>query len=262
MLFRMRVILVGDVYGSVGRRALARLLPELRQEPCFVVVNGENAAGGRGLHRKAAREIFAAGADAITLGNHAFDHREVYGLLGGEMGPVVRPLNLPPGTPGQGFCTVEKHGERFTVVNLLGRVFMSPAENPFVAVDTLLERGDLGAVLLDFHAEATSEKQAMGHFLAGRVAAVVGTHTHVQTADARVLDGTGYLTDLGMTGATDSVIGAEVGPALSRFVTGLPARQAQAGGPATLCAAVLEVQGGRCVHIEGVTLREWAGAPQ
>lgn len=256
MLCPMRVIVVGDVYGSVGRRALARLLPGLMHEPCFVVVNGENAAGGRGLHRKAAREIFAAGADVITLGNHAFDHREVYGLLEGAEGPVVRPLNLPPGAPGQGYCTVEKHGERFTVVNLLGRVFMGPAENPFVAVDTLLERDDLGAVLLDFHAEATSEKQAMGYHLAGRATAVLGTHTHVQTADARVLNGTGYLTDLGMTGASTSVIGAEVGPALSRFVTGLPARQAQAGGPGALCAAVLEVQGGRCTGIEAVTLRE------
>jgi metallophosphoesterase (TIGR00282 family) len=219
----VKLIFVGDVVGGVGRRTLAALLPGLREryEPDFVVVNGENAAGGVGITEKTAREILGAGADAITLGNHAYRHREVYDFLDRES-RIVRPSNYPKGSPGRGHTVVERGGLRLGVTNIAGMLFLEAARSPFSEADAVLSdlRGKADHILVDFHAEATSEKVAMGWHLDGRVTACVGTHTHVPTADGRVLPGgTAYVTDVGMTGGRGGVIGVRREDALARFLT-------------------------------------------
>jgi metallophosphoesterase (TIGR00282 family) len=224
----MRVLFVGDVVGGSGRRLLLSLLPELREQhrPDFVVVNGENAAGGLGITPKVADELLGAGVHAITLGNHAYRHREVYEYLDREP-RVIRPANYPKGNPGAGHTVVEASGTRLGVVNLSGTVFLEAARSPFAEADAVLAelRGKADHVLVDFHAEATSEKVAMGWHLDGRVTACVGTHTHVPTADARVLPGgTAYISDVGMTGPRGGVIGVKREQALERFRTMMPVR--------------------------------------
>jgi metallophosphoesterase (TIGR00282 family) len=224
----MRLLFVGDVVGGIGRRALRARLPELAEAhaPDFVVVNGENAAGGLGITERVAAEIFDAGVDAITLGNHAFQHRDAYGYLDREQ-RIVRPANYPKGNPGRGHTVIEKEGASLAIVNLSGTVFLDAARSPFSEVDAILAelRGRADHVLLDFHAEATSEKVAMGWHVDGRVVACLGTHTHVATADARVLPGgTAYITDVGMTGPRGGVIGVKRELALERFTTMLPIR--------------------------------------
>jgi metallophosphoesterase (TIGR00282 family) len=219
----VKLLFVGDVVGGIGRRTLAALLPSIRDanEPDFVVVNGENAAGGVGITQKTARELLETGADAITLGNHAFRHREVYELLDREP-RIVRPANYPKGSPGRGHTVVERNGVRLGVLNVSGMLYLEAARTPFAAVDAALSElsGSTDAVLVDMHAEATSEKVAMGWYLDGRVTACVGTHTHVPTADARVLPGgTAYVTDVGMTGPRGGVIGVKRELALERFLT-------------------------------------------
>ena len=218
----VKLLFVGDVVGGIGRRTLAALLPGIRDahQPDFVIVNGENSAGGVGITEKTARELFELGADAITLGNHAYRHREVYGYLDREE-RVVRPANYPKGSPGRGFTVVERDGMRLGVVNLSGLVFLQAVRSPFAEIDAALSelRGRTDAVLVDMHAEATSEKVAMGWHVDGRVTACVGTHTHVPTADGRVLPGgTAYITDVGMTGARTGVIGVKREQALERFI--------------------------------------------
>jgi 2',3'-cyclic-nucleotide 2'-phosphodiesterase len=219
----VKLLFVGDVVGGIGRRTLAGLLPGLRErhQPDFVVVNGENAAGGLGITRKTAREMLDGGVDAITLGNHAYRHREVYDYLDQEP-RIVRPSNFPKGSPGRGHTVIEAGGARLAVVNLSGLLFLEAVRSPFAEVDALLAelRGKVDAVLVDMHAEATSEKVAMGWHVDGRALACVGTHTHVATADARVLpDGTAYITDVGMTGPRGGVIGVKRELALERFLT-------------------------------------------
>ena len=219
----VKLLFVGDVVGGIGRRTLAALLPGIRDahEPDFVVVNGENAAGGVGITQKAARELFETGADAITLGNHAYRHREVYELLDREP-RIVRPANYPKGSPGRGHTVVERNGTRLGVVNVSGMLYLEAVRSPFAEADAALsELGDRAdAVLIDMHAEATSEKVAMGWHVDGRATAVVGTHTHIATADARVLPGgTAYVTDVGMTGPRGGVIGVKRELALERFLT-------------------------------------------
>jgi len=219
---------VGDVHGRPGRRAVARRVPSLRRElgVDFVVANAENSAGGVGLTPQTAGELFAAGVDALTGGNHTWAKREAYGLLDSDP-RVVRPANYPPGVPGQGSTVIRRGGAALAVLNLQGRVFMEPLDDPFrvarAEVDRLRELTPF--VLVDFHAEATSEKLALGYFLDGKVTAVVGTHTHVQTADERVLPGgTAYITDVGMTGPRDGVIGMDRDAILQRFLLQLPVR--------------------------------------
>jgi 2',3'-cyclic-nucleotide 2'-phosphodiesterase len=219
----VKLLFVGDVVGGIGRRTLAALLPGIRDEhrPDFVVVNGENSAGGVGITQKTARELFDMGADAITLGNHAYRHREVYEYLDREE-RIVRPANYPKGSPGRGHTVIERDGMRLGVVNLSGLVFLQAVRSPFAEVDAALaelrDRADF--VLVDMHGEATSEKVAMGWHLDGRVTACVGTHTHVATADARVLPGgTAYVTDVGMTGPRGGVIGVKREQAVERFLT-------------------------------------------
>ncbi|MFN2615777.1 MAG: TIGR00282 family metallophosphoesterase [Thermoleophilaceae bacterium] len=219
----MKLLFVGDVVGGSGRRTLAGLLPSLRDRhaPDFVVVNGENAAGGVGITERTALELLDLGIDALTLGNHAYRHRDVYELLDRDE-RIVRPANYPRGSPGRGWTVVEKDGRRLGVANLAGMLFMQAARSPFAEADAVLSelRGKADHVLLDMHAEATSEKVAMGWHLDGRVTACVGTHTHVPTADARVLPGgTAYVTDVGMTGPRGGVIGVDRERALERFRT-------------------------------------------
>ena len=224
----MKLLFIGDVVGSPGRQVLESALPQLREEhsPDWLVVNGENSAGGLGVTAKTAKAFFEMGVDAITLGNHAYRHREAYAYLDEEP-RIVRPANYVKSNPGRGYTVVEKDGARLGVVNLSGTVFMKAARSPFSEIDSILNELDGRAdhVLLDFHAEATSEKVAMGWHVDGRVTACVGTHTHVPTADARVLPGgTAYVSDVGMTGARDSVIGVRTEQALESFRTQMPVR--------------------------------------
>jgi hypothetical protein len=218
----MRVLFIGDVVGSPGRRALNAMLPGLREELSLdvVIANGENAAGGRGLSIKTAKEMFQAGVDIISSGNHIWDNREIIEELDSEA-PILRPANYPPGSPGKG--SVRRKG--LTVLNLQGRTFMASIDDPFRAADALLEADSHGPIVVDMHAEATSEKLAMGWYLDGRVSAVLGTHTHVPTADTRILPkGTAYVTDAGMSGARDSILGFEVAASHRLFLSGLPTR--------------------------------------
>jgi metallophosphoesterase (TIGR00282 family) len=248
---------VGDIVGSPGRHAVESLLPGLRErhQPDFVVVNGENSAGGLGITPKIARALYNAGVDAITLGNHTYRHAEVYDFLDSN-DRIVRPANYPKGNPGRGHTIVEKDGVRLAVVNLSGTVFLDAARSPFAEVDAILAelRGKADHVLVDFHAEATSEKVAMGWYLDGRVTACVGTHTHVPTADARVLPGgTAYISDVGMTGARGGVIGVVKEQALKRFTTMMPVKFETAGDDPWLNGVLIEAgDDGRAVSIEQV----------
>jgi len=222
------ILFLGDVVGSVGRRALLRTLPALREryDPSFVVVNGENVAGGLGITPKLADEMIAAGVDAITLGNHAYHHREIYAYLDREP-HIVRPANYLRGQPGRGHCIVERAGVRLGVINLSGNLYLHAGRSAFAEADAVVSdlRGKVDHVLVDMHAEATSEKIGMGWHLDGRVTAVVGTHTHVPTADARVLPlGTAYITDVGMTGPRGGVIGVKREQAVEALVTQMPVR--------------------------------------
>jgi metallophosphoesterase (TIGR00282 family) len=219
----VKLLFVGDVVGGIGKRTLAAVLPALRDQhkPDLVVVNGENVAGGVGITAKTAQELLGLGVDAITLGNHAYRHRDVYEYLDREP-RIIRPANFPKGSPGRGHTVVESNGVRLGVVNLSGQLFLEAVRSPFAEADAILAelRDSTDAVLVDMHAEATSEKVALGWYLDGRVTAVVGTHTHVPTADARVLPGgTAYITDVGMTGPRGGVIGVKKELAIERFLT-------------------------------------------
>jgi 2',3'-cyclic-nucleotide 2'-phosphodiesterase len=255
----VKLLFVGDVVGGIGRRTLAALLPGIRDahQPDFVIVNGENSAGGVGVTEKTARELFEMGADAITLGNHAYRHREVYEYLDREE-RIVRPANYPKGSPGRGFTVIERDGVRLGVVNLSGLVFLAAVRSPFAEVDAALAelRGRADAVLVDMHAEATSEKVAMGWHLDGRVTACVGTHTHVPTADGRVLPGgTAYITDVGMTGSRNGVIGVKREQALERFIKLTNVRFETADEDPWLNAVLIDVDGeGRATAIEQLLL--------
>jgi hypothetical protein len=222
------ILFVGDLVGGLGRRTLLALLPGLREElaPDFVVVNGENVAGGLGITPKIADELFAAGVDVVTLGNHAYHRREVFGYLDATE-RILRPANFLATQPGHGWCVVERGGARLAVVNLQGNVFLRAGRVAFTEIDSVLEQleGRADHVLVDFHAEATSEKVAMGWHLDGRVTAVLGTHTHVPTADARVLPGgTAYITDVGMTGPRGGVIGVVKEQAIDSLRTHMSVR--------------------------------------
>ena len=224
----VRILFVGDVVGTLGRKTLAALLPSLQaeHEADFTVVNGENAAGGVGITPKVADEIFALGVDVITLGNHAFRQREIYPYLDGD-DPIIRPANYLASQPGRGSTVVEKNGVKLGVLNVSGNLFLDAAHPMFPAAERAVSRlhADTDLILVDVHAEATSEKVALGWYLDGRVTCVVGTHTHVPTADARVLpEGTAYLTDAGMTGPRGGVIGVKREQAIERMVSGLPVR--------------------------------------
>jgi metallophosphoesterase (TIGR00282 family) len=228
MAENISILFVGDIVGGIGRRTLLSLLPGLRERlaPTFVVVNGENAAGGLGITPKIADDLFAAGVDVITLGNHTYRHREIYRYLDAHE-PILRPVNFLRSQPGHGTCVVARDDVRLGVVSVSGNLFMNAARPAFTEVDAALHtlRRRVDHVLVDVHAEATSEKVGMGWHLDGRVTAVVGTHTHVPTADARVLPGgTAYITDVGMTGPRGGVIGVKREQALESMITKMPVK--------------------------------------
>ena len=245
----MKLLFCGDVVGRAGRKALLDRLPELRAELALdaVIVNGENAAGGFGITPAVCQDFFAAGADLITTGNHVFDQREIIPLLDREP-RLIRPLNMMPGTPGRGSAELRLvDGRRLVVLQVIGRLFMGPYDDPFRALEGELAKYALGAtvhaLVVDLHAEATSEKMALAHLADGRASAAIGTHTHVPTADAWIMPaGTAYITDVGMTGDYDSVIGMDKAVSLQRFRSHVPgARNTPALGEATLCAVYLEI---------------------
>ena len=251
----MRILMVGDVIGKPGRRAVKQLIPSLRLEHGIdmVIANGENTAGGFGITLETAYELLDSGVDVLTSGNHIWDQKEIIPYLDEGL-PLVRPANYPD-APGRGSLV----HNNVLVLNLMGRVFMPPLDCPFRAADRILDdaaaSGGPPVVIVDFHAEATSEKQAMGWYLDGRVSAVLGTHTHVGTVDARLLPrGTAYVSDVGMTGPMDSVIGSETGVVLERFLTGMPQRLSVANGPVLLNSVLVELDQdtGRALAIERI----------
>jgi metallophosphoesterase (TIGR00282 family) len=253
----MNVLMVGDIFGDSGRAALAKLLPRLRQEHAIdvTVVNIENAAGGFGVTPQIARACLeGGGVDVLTSGNHIWDKKEIIPYITKE-NLLLRPANFPAGTPGSGHITVKAGPHRIGVLNLMGRIFMNPIDCPFRKADELVQelRRETRVVLVDMHSEATSEVMALGWYLDGRVSAVVGTHRHVQTADERVLPGgTAYITDLGMTGPVDSVIGVDKDIIIQRFLTQMPIRFEPAKGPAALHGVVIAVdpETGRATSIQ------------
>lgn len=222
----MKLLIIGDLVGEPGREALGKYLERKRNDYDFIIVNGENVAGGFGITPKIANKVFNLGADVITLGNHTWDRREIYPYLN-ETENIIRPLNFAPGTPGKGYTIVNKNGKKIAVINIQGKVFMPPIACPFLAIEELLPKikAETSNIIVDFHGEATSEKQAMGWNLDGEVSLVYGTHTHTQTADEKILHrGTGYITDIGMTGGHDGILGMNKKESIQKFKDGLPAR--------------------------------------
>ena len=256
----MKLLFIADIVGQPGRRAVKELVPKLRQEHGvdLVVANGENSAGGSGITVKTAAEIFSSTVDIITSGDHLWDQKEVVDLLSSEP-RFIRPLNYPPGTPGHGSTLVQRDGRApLGIINLQGRTFMPPLENPFHAVLAEVERlrRSTNLIFIDFHAEATSEKVALARMLDGRVSAVIGTHTHVQTADEQIFPGgTAFLCDAGFTGPHESVIGREIEPIVRRFLTNMPQKFDVAARRVLLQGAVLELdeQSGKAVSITRVS---------
>jgi hypothetical protein len=256
----MKVLMIGDVVARPGRTAVLERVQDLREQHAvdLCVMNAENVSGGFSITQHHAEQLFAAGVDVMTSGNHIFDKREVVTYI--EREPrLLRPANYPPGTPGRGLWVGGAAGGRVAVVNLIGRVFMGAADCPFRAADEVLNSvpADVRVRLVDMHAEATSEKAAMGWHLDGRVSAVVGTHTHVQTADERVLtEGTAFLTDIGMTGSYAGVIGMDKGGTLARFTSVTARRPEHAAGQVRICAAVLDIDeaSGRARSISRLSL--------
>ncbi len=257
----IRILAIGDAYGEPGRKAIELLVNNMKRagEADFVVCNAENAADGAGITEKIARELFQAGCDVITCGDHAFDRKKEIEELFKKEPRILRPANFPKVLPGAGSCVVECKGHKIGVIHVAGQVFMRfHFASPFLSVDEELEKlkkQDVKIVLVDMHAEATSEKSAISWYLDGRVSAVVGTHTHVQTADERVTaKGTACLTDLGMTGPYDSVIGAEKEPILQRFLTQVNVRKEVAKHDVKLCGALITVDeySGKAVSIERI----------
>jgi metallophosphoesterase (TIGR00282 family) len=239
----MVVLFIGDVVGGPGRRGLAAAMPELRERyaPELVIVNGENSAGGMGITEKTAGALFDAGTDVITTGNHVYRHRSVYSFLN-RSDRVVRPANYPYANPGRGYTVVEGGGRRVGVINLSGAIGLKVARSPFHEVDSILEKIECDFAIVDFHAEVTSEKVAMGWHLDGRVAAVLGTHTHVPTADARVLpQGTAFISDVGMTGSRTSVLGVKPELILESLITQMPVKFETAEEDVWVMGAAVEV---------------------
>jgi len=257
----MKVLIIGDIMGEPGRRAIARVMPRLvsQRQIDIVIGNGENIAGGFGITPDLAEELFEMGLAVITTGNHAWDKKEILDYFPREP-RLLRPANYPAGVPGHGCYVIEtSSGEHLAVLHLMGRAYMPTLDCPFqVARKELVGlKNRAAAVVVDMHAEATSEKMAMGHYLDGEVTAVVGTHTHVQTADEQILPkGTAYLTDIGMTGPLHSVIGVKKELAIEKFLTGMPRRFEVAGGPTVFCAALLELDArlGKALSIERIRI--------
>ncbi len=257
----MRILMVGDVFGKAGRRTFTKYTAQLRQEKNIdlVVVNGENAAHGKGLTQSTFSELLSGGADIVTTGNHVWDNRDVYAIIDSEP-YLLRPANFPDGTPGRGFCVYPYRAKNIGVINLQGRVFMPPLDCPFTRAGEILRqlKNECDIILVDFHAEATSEKISLGFFLDGKVTAVVGTHTHVQTADERILpQGTAYITDLGMVGVLNSSIGLGIDSAIEKYLTCRSTKfDVPETGECIYCAAIIDIDNhtNRAVYIERVKI--------
>ncbi|MBS4203709.1 TIGR00282 family metallophosphoesterase [Lederbergia citrea] len=259
----MDILFVGDVVGSPGRDMVKEYLPKLKRKyrPQLTIVNGENAAGGRGITEEIYKQFLEAGANAITLGNHAWDNKAIFEFID-KAKYIARPANFPENTPGTGLVFLRINALEVAIINLQGRTFMPPLDCPFKKVDELIEiakqRTDI--IFIDFHAEATSEMQAMGWYVNGRATAVVGTHTHVQTADHRILpDGTAYMTDVGMTGPYDGILGMEREAVLHKFLTGLPVRfEVPKSGRKQLSACIITVDDktGKAVTIKPILIND------
>lgn len=253
----MKVLFIGDIMGEPGRKAINRALPKIvsQHQVDLVIGNGENVAGGFGITPDLALELFEMGLSVITTGNHAWDKKEILKFFDREP-RLLRPANYPDGAPGSGRYVVESPGgEKIGILQLMGRAYMPPVDCPFQVAKRELAhlKGEVSTVLVEMHAEATSEKMAMGHFLDGQVAAVVGTHTHVQTADEQLLtNGTAYITDIGMTGPLHSVIGIKKELAIEKFLTSMPRRFEVASGPSVFCAVLLDIDAsqGKALSIE------------
>lgn len=255
----MRILFIGDIMGRPGRKAAAAAIPKLRAEYGgfdFVIANGENSAGGFGLTEKVMKELFSSGIDILTNGNHIWDKKDFVPLLDSETN-VLRPANHPDGTPGRGFAVYENNGEKLGVLCLQGRTFMPPLEDPFRTAERIANESPVPAIFVDIHAEATSEKRALGRYLDGKVSAVVGTHTHIQTADEEILrGGTAYLTDAGMTGGHGGIIGMTAESVLPKFLYGTPCKFEIAEDDIRFQAAVIEIDGetGRAFDIKRINL--------
>jgi 2',3'-cyclic-nucleotide 2'-phosphodiesterase len=256
----MKLLLIGDVMGRPGRSALLDRLQDLKEQHAidFTVMNAENVAGGFSITAAIADLLFSSGIDVMTSGNHIFDKHEVIDYIK-KQPRLIRPANYPPSTPGQGMWVGEVRGVRIAVINVLGRVFMAPADDPFRIANELIESlpSDVKVRVLDIHGEATSEKMAMGWYLDGRVSAVYGTHTHVQTADERILhEGTAYITDLGMTGSYGGVIGMKKGDIISRFTSPIHRKADHSKNEVRICGAVVDVdeETGRARSIERINV--------
>ncbi len=249
----MRILMIGDVIGKPGRKAVKTLVPGLRQQYGIdlVIANGENTAGGIGLTRAMAEELLADGVDVVTSGNHIWDRKEIIPDLDGEL-PILRPLNYPPGVPGRGYLVKGQ----VLVVNLVGRVFIGHFDCPFRAMDCLLEGVSQRVIVVDFHGEATSEKVALGKYLDGRVSAVLGTHTHVGTIDARLMPlGTAFVSDVGMVGPIDSVIGDDAEAVIERFLTQMPHRLSVGKGGIVFNSVLVEIEeSGRATAITRIDI--------
>lgn len=256
----MNILFIGDIVGPPGCNMVRRTLPKLkrRYDISLVVANGENASAGNGILPKTADFLFHSGVDVLTLGNHAFRRREIYDYLD-EQPYIIRPFNYPKGVHGRGFCIYDMGAVQIAVVNLIGQVYLSPNGDPFEAADCVLKQIDTPNILVDFHAEATGEKGAMAYYLAGRVSAVLGTHTHVQTADARILkERTGFVSDVGMTGPYDSILGACPSAVVQGLTTHLPTRFRVEDGPCHMQMALLqlETKTGVCQEITALQMMD------
>jgi len=240
----LKLLFIGDIVGKPGRRAVDKYLKQCKEEFDVIIANGENVAGGTGMTKKVCEELFSYGIHVLTSGNHVWDKKEIFDFIDDEK-RILRPINYPEGTPGIGYNIYEINGYVVGVINALGRVFMLPLSCPFITIKEQVEKikKHTNIIIVDFHAEATSEKIAMGYYLSGKVSAVIGTHTHIQTADERILSGkTAYITDVGMTGAFDSVLGVRKNEVIKKFLTQLPQRFSVAKeGGIMINAVILEI---------------------
>ena len=262
MYERMRILFIGDIVGKVGRQAISDYLPKLKQKfhPTVTIVNAENAAHGKGLTEKIYKQLLREGVDFMTMGNHTYGQRQIYDFID-DANRMVRPANFPEEAPGVGMRFIQINADKLAIINLQGRSFMQDIDDPFKKADELVEQAqkETNYIFVDFHAETTSEKNAMGWYLDGRVSTVVGTHTHIQTSDDRVLPhGTGYITDVGMTGFYDGILGIQRDEVIKRFITSLPQRHVVPDtGRAVLSGVVVDYDSqGRTKHIERVLIND------
>ncbi|MBP3039507.1 TIGR00282 family metallophosphoesterase [Bacillaceae bacterium Marseille-Q3522] len=259
----MKILFIGDVVGSIGRKMVKDFVPKLKEKyhPHITIINGENAAGGKGITEKIYRGFLETGVQAITLGNHTWDNRDIFEFIE-EAKYLIRPANFPANNPGKGICYLKMNQEEVAVISLQGRTFLPPIDCPFRKADELIEEAGKRTpiIFVDFHGEATSEKLALAWYLDGRVSAVIGTHTHVQTADGRILpNGTAYLSDVGMTGPYDGILGIEKDAVLKRFLTGLPVRfEVEKQGREQLSAVLIEIdnKSGKATDIQPILIND------